>query len=66
MADTFPAPQPAPVPQPIPDDLRQLLNDLLPYIHDLQAGFLEPKTQAVGYDQKSVNELYNRLKEVLK
>ena len=51
---------------PTQDPLRQLLTDLLPYIHDLRVGFLEPQTQAAGYDQKTINELYSRLKEALK
>ena len=49
-----------------PAAVASLLKDLLPYIHDLETGFLEPKTQAAGYDQKTINELYNRLKEALK
>lgn len=48
------------------EELTALLADLLPYFHDLETGFLEPKTQAAGYDQKTINELYNRLKEALK
>ena len=61
LAATVPEPQP-----PATDDLRQLLAELLPYLHDLRVGFLEPSTNAAGYDQKTINELYSRLKEALK
>ena len=55
------------IPQkPAPDGLRQLLADLAPYVHDLKVGFLEPQTQAVGYDQKTIKDRYTRLKEALK
>ena len=49
-----------------PAAVASLLKDLLPYFHDIKTGFLEPKTQAAGYDQKTINELYTRLKEALK
>ena len=49
-----------------PAAVAALLADLLPYLHDIKTGFLEPKTQVVGYDQKTINELYTRLKEALK
>lgn len=47
-------------------ELTALLADLLPYFHDLQTGFLEPKTQAAGYDRRTVNELHTRLVEATK
>jgi len=59
-AATIPEPQPAKI-----DDLRSLLADLLPYFHDLETGFLEPKTQAEGYDRRTINALYTRLVEAV-
>ena len=61
LAATIPDPPPVQ-----PEALRQLLGDILPYIHDLRVGFLEPQTQAAGYDQKTVNSIYTRLVEALK
>ena len=48
------------------DDLRSLLADLLPYFHDLQVGFLEPKAQSAGYDRRTIQDLYTRLVEATK
>lgn len=56
LAATIPEPQPAES-----DALRALLADLLPYIHDLQVGFLEPKAQSAGYDRRTIQDLYTRL-----
>ena len=61
LAATIPEPPPT-----HPEAPRQLLADILPYIHDLRVGFLEPQTQAAGYDQKTVNSIYTRLVEALK
>ena len=61
------ATQPKILEAPVPNlEILLLLRDLAPYIHDLNEGFLEPKTQAAGYTGKEIDHLNTRLQHAIK